>query len=162
MKFKPGDFICCKTDKGHFFIYEGDKVKTSQYYPSFNYSVVLEYDEKHYTKLDDGNWEYKTMIKVYGKDGVITIDYDCDNWRYDVMTEEEKENALSKLEEYGYHWDCVSKELCNTETGEVIIKIKPPSFTYNNELVRLMTEKRRLFIMTACNTTTPYNYDYWD
>ena len=167
MKFKPGDFICCKTDRGHFFIYEGDKVKESQYYTTFNYSVALEYDDRHYMKLGDGNWGYGKMLKLNGKDGILTVDYDCDNWRYDLMTDVEKEQALSKLEEFGYHWNDESKELCDTESGEIIFKIVMPSFDYNNELVRLMTSQRRLFLMMVCNKplTTPaynYNYEYYD
>ncbi len=110
MKFKPGDFICCKTDRGHFFIYEGDKVKESQYYTTFNYSVALEYDDRHYMKLRDGTWGYGKMLKLNGR--VTSVDVpgakDIDNPLIETISDAKRLGHDEQLQE-----DCIKRSITN-------------------------------------------------
>ena len=164
MDFKKGDFIKNKTNEGHFYIYVGDKVKTNLNYYSTSYSVALEYIDKHYTKKEDGTYTNEPKLKFNGKDGILGIDYDNDRWVYDKMSESEKNEAIKKIEDFGYSWDDTSNTLYDIDSGEIIFQIKQPSLDYHHELVRLINQDRMALLITSCQsketTTTNYGSGY--
>ena len=164
MDFKKGDFIKNKSNDGHFYIYVGDKVKTKSYYYGTSYSVALEYLDKHYTRKEDGTYTYEPKLKFNGKDGILGIDYDNDRWVYDKMSESEKNEAIKKIEDFGYSWDDTSHTLYDMDSGEIIFQIKQPSLDYHHELVRLINQDRMTILIESCQpketTTTSYGSGY--
>ena len=152
MDFKKGDFVKNKCNDGHFYIYVGDKVKKSAYYYGISYSVALEYEDRHYTKKADNTYAYEPLLKFNGKDGILSIDYDNDRWVYDKMSESEKNEAIKKLENFGYSWDDTSHTLYDMDSGEMIFQIKQPSLDYHNELVRLINKDRMTLLIASCQS----------
>lgn len=164
MDFEKGDFVKNKSNDGHFYIYVGNKVKRNEYYYSETYSVALEYEDRHYTKKEDGTYAYEPKLKFNGKDGILSIDYDNDKWVYDKMSESEKNEAIKKLENFGYSWDDETHTLYDIDSGEIIFQIKQPSLEYHHELVRLINQDRMTILIESCQpketTTNSYGSGY--
>jgi len=171
--FNPGDFVKRSNRKGSFMIYEGKDVSNTY---AKKLTLAVAYDpEKYMQKPNSYGYEYVPYLDEpkNGQACETTIDTDKeDNW-ISLCTQEEKEEAIEILEQYGYVWDEENLALVDMVTGEIIKKIYVPDNKYHGETIKPITNNSKDVLKKFCidknkKTYSSYynhNYqcsDYWD
>lgn len=175
--FKPGDFITYSNRKGSFAIYEGNLDMTKTYLK--DRSLIAWYDPNTYQKTHEGHWDYVLNLSLATRSQKCTkcVDTDKEDYWWHICTKEEKEKALTILQDYGYAWDEDSKAIIDITTGEIVKTIATPKNEYHGEIIKPITNalKRTLkkFCLSKNKPITPastypsyqgqyrgYNYDY--
>lgn len=157
--FKKGDFITYDNKPGSFVIFEGIDNSTSSYK---KLSVIANYDPSKYRQHDDGTYRTSPFLEVATKDTRCekTLDDEKETFWVRLCTPREKENALAKLEEYGYYWNEDLLALIDKETGEIIRKVITPKIEYHGEIIKPITEKFKKLLRMFCIETNRKKYSY--
>ncbi len=139
-RFERGDFLTKKNKKGSFMIYEGNNLSESTTYKRM--TLVCNYDPEKYVMGDIG-YEQRPHLELgsRNKPCVDTIDTEMEDYWISICTDEQKEEAIRILAEYGLFWNEETFELVDIETGELIRKIVIPDNKYYGQVIKTSSER---------------------
>lgn len=136
--FNKGDFIKNINKPKAFGIFEGIDLDPSMKY-SKKYSLVVYFDPSKYCKDEDGpGWSSRPVLDIT-QNGVPcekTIDTLKEDYSWRVCNDEEKQQAIEKLEEYNLYWDEEIMSLVDKESGEILHKMIIPKLEYHGEVIK--------------------------
>lgn len=160
-KFKKGDFITYNTKKGSFVIYEGCDVSTNSNMKKLTIGAWFD-PEKWTNDPIENRWRYMPFFEhsTKNKNCEKSIDTDIQTYWWRYCTEEEKENAIKKLEEYGLSWNEETLSLVSLETGETVYTLCEPNISYDGKVINLISKKRFSSLVNFCVTKNKSAYDY--
>lgn len=143
-KFEKGMFLTKSYNKGNFIIFEGLDISTSY---SKKYSILAMYDPHKYCRKDETSYdyEYKEYIETATSEKRCseTLSDDKETSWIRKCTDEEKNEAINKLHEFGYDWSDELMSLIDMETGEIIRKIPIVLNEYNGEIIHPLTRNKK-------------------
>ena len=166
--FEKGDFIKYTTynsdNKFRFGIFEGIDLEPTYQYTK-KYSLAAFYDSyKYCSHMDNAvGWGYQPFFEVATneKNCERTIDTDKEDSWWTICTDEEKEQALQILKDYGYEWNEELLAIVDIETGEIVHKIITPKLEYNGEEIKPINnelkDKLKKSVLSK-NKATNYTY----
>ena len=162
---KPGDFIKRDNKKGSFMIYEGNDISESTYTKKF--TLIASYDPEKYMMTSIG-YDHVPHLDVAcsTRRCAETIDTDKEDFWISLCNPIEKADAISILEDYGYHWDEEKLEMIDLQTGEIIKKITVPDNTYYGQVIKPITDAFKDILKRFCldksKPTTPYYSQHYN
>ena len=158
--FKRGDFLKKTMKPGSFMIYEGNNISESAYNKKM--TLVCFYDPKAYVKNEYGAYVEGPELKLASKKAPCesTVDTEEEDYYTKICNEEEKQEAIKTLAEYGYHWNEETFELVDIETGEIVRKLLIPDDKYHGQIVRPVSTETKKLIKRCCIKKLPPSYNY--